>query len=514
MLARTARLVKRTTIVVAVIAITLLGVRAWDSLGGPPLEPWHIIVPEEMTIDEMDKASWTDYLAHEDAMFRTLRADLSADLEPEDKTDINRYFEGSPIFTGNFKQDWNRSYEIRPKGEVLGAVVLLHGLTDSPYSLRHIAEHYADRGFLAIGVRVPGHGTVPAALTEATWEDWMAAVRLAMREARAQAGPDRPVHMVGFSNGGALALKYSLDTLADPALPRADRLVLLSPMIGVTQFARFAGLAGIPAILPSFAKAAWLGIVPEFNPFKYNSFPVNGARQSFELTQELQGQISREAKAGTLEKLPPVLTFQSVLDFTVSTRAIITAFYSLLPQNGSELVLFDINRGSPFGGLFTRAADTALNAMLPAPPRRFRTVIVTNAQPGDPAVVARILEPGATEDRVLPLGVDYPADVFSLSHVALPFPVTDSLYGATPDPDDGDFGVHLGAIAARGERGALIVNLDSLLRTSFNPFFDQLIARIDREIDRSVGAVPGSETQPETAPPTPGSAPPAPATGG
>ena len=51
-------------------------------------------------------------------------------------------------------------------------------------------------------------------------------------------------------------------------------------MIGLTSFARFAGLAGLPAVLPAFAKAAWLAVLPEFNPFKYNSFPINGARQA------------------------------------------------------------------------------------------------------------------------------------------------------------------------------------------------------------------------------------------
>jgi alpha-beta hydrolase superfamily lysophospholipase len=44
--------------------------------------------------------------------------------------------------------------------------VLLHGLTDSPYSLRHIAKLYRERGFVAIGIRMPGHGTVPAGLTD------------------------------------------------------------------------------------------------------------------------------------------------------------------------------------------------------------------------------------------------------------------------------------------------------------------------------------------------------------
>ena len=178
---------------------------------------------------------------------------------------------------------------MEPDGTPAGAVVLLHGLTDSPYSLRHVAKLYRDRGFVAIGLRLPGHGTVPAGLTDVRWEDWMAATRLAIREARRRVPAPAPLHLVGFSNGGALAVKYALDAIEDPKLPRADRIVLFTPMIGITRFARFAGLAGLPALLPPFANAAWLSVVPEFNPFKYNSFPVNGARQSYRLTDALQG---------------------------------------------------------------------------------------------------------------------------------------------------------------------------------------------------------------------------------
>jgi alpha-beta hydrolase superfamily lysophospholipase len=57
---------------------------------------------------------------------------------------------------------------------------------------------------------VPAHGTVPAALTDVEWEDWMAATRLAVREARRLTGPSAPLHLVGFSNGGALALMLRL----------------------------------------------------------------------------------------------------------------------------------------------------------------------------------------------------------------------------------------------------------------------------------------------------------------
>ena len=81
-------------------------------------------------------------------------------------------------------------------------------------------------------------------------------------------------------------------------LAQADRLILVSPMIGITSFARFAGLAALPAMFPAFAKAAWLGILPEFNPFKYNSFPVNGAGQSHRLTVALQDRLARDRARG------------------------------------------------------------------------------------------------------------------------------------------------------------------------------------------------------------------------
>jgi alpha-beta hydrolase superfamily lysophospholipase len=370
------------------------------------------------------------------------------------------------------------------------AVSLPHGLTDSPYSQRHIAARYAEHGFVAIVPRLPAHGTVPAALTEIEWEDWMAATRLAVREARARIGPDPPLHLVGFSNGGALAMKYALDAIEDPDLSPPDRLVLISPMIGITAFARFAGFAALPAILPKFAKAAWLGILPEFNPFKYNSFPVNGARQSWDLSQALQEQIRRLAQGDGLASLPPVLTFQSVVDFTVSTRAIITSLYLHLPANGSELVLFDMNRSVKLGVLLSSAADAVLERILPPPPRRFRTAVITNAGDGD-EVVERVLEAGAASEQVRPLGLVYPLGVFSLSHVALPFPPSDRLYGSDPDPDE-DFGITLGTIAARGERGALIVSLDSLLRMSSNPFFPYMIGRIEEGIgpDARTAAAP------------------------
>ena len=475
------KMIRRTALLLAVIVVTLLAVRVYDLQRGAPLEPWHTFVPHELKTKAIDDANWADYLKAEDRIFADVLHEVSQKLDAGERIPVNRYFEGSPVYPEGFSQDWNRSYALEPDGAPVGAVVFLHGLTDLPYSLRHIARRYRESGYVAIAIRLPAHGTVPGALTDVDWRDWMAATRLAVREARRRIGPSLPLHMIGFSNGGALAVKYALDALEDPKLTRPDRLVLISPMIGITRFARFAGFAALPSIFPAFAKAAWLSVLPEFNPFKYNSFPVNGARQSYLLTNALQQQITRLAQEKRLDRLAPLLTFQSVIDFTVSTRAIVSALYAQLPSNGSELVLFDLNRTAKFGQLLRTASDAALSRVLPAPPQLFRTTIIANANPDSGEVVERVTEAGAVEERSRALGLSYPPGVYSLSHVALPFPMSDSLYGLQPDLIE-NFGVNLGALAPRGERGTLIVSLDALLRMSSNPFFPYMIERIEEGI--------------------------------
>ncbi len=497
MRAKFLRATKWAVILVGFAAAVFFAIRIYVVQSGPPLERWHTYVPHEMRASELDAADWKRYLAEEARIFETLRTEVTQKLDAEDRVPFNRYFDGSPIYPARFSQDFNRSYVLEPAGPPVGAVVLLHGLTDSPYSQRHIASAYRDHGFVAVVIRLPAHGTVPAALTDVEWEDWSAATRLAVREARRRTAPTAPLHLVGFSNGGALALKYALDAIADPQLARPDRLVLISPMIGITRFARFAGLAGVPALLPAFAKAAWLGIVPEFNPFKYNSFPVNGARQSYRLTSVLQQQIVRYAREGRLAELPPILTFQSVIDFTVNTLAIVAALYDRLPSNGSELVLFDVNRTVKFGPLLRRSADTAVTRLLPPGARSYRTTIITNADDHSSDAIERTTEAGATTEHARPLGLRYPAGFYSLSHVALPFPMTDSLYGLTPDPPD-EFGINLGALAPRGERNVLIASLDALLRASSNPFFSYMIGRIEETADaRALGSSVAVTTAPK-----------------
>jgi len=481
MLQRTRFWIRRLLLLLALVIIILLALRVAVTERGPALQLWHTWLPEELSDSQLDRSDWAGYLRNEQRIFTEMKRNVSDRLPESSAETYNRYAEQSPVYPARFATDWNRSYQLLPDGKPRGAVVLLHGLTDSPYSLRHFAADYQQQGYAVVAIRLPGHGTVPASLTRIEWEDWLAATRLAVREAQKLIPAGAPLQIVGFSNGGALAMKYTLDALEDPALPRPNRLILISPMIGVSSYARYAGLAGLPSLLPAFARSAWLSILPEFNPFKYNSFPVKAARQSWLLTSALQSQLHRDRESGLLEKLPPVLTFQSVADATVSTPAVVRGLYNLLPANGSELVLFDVNRSVRLSPLMRPAALHAAENLLPPTPRNYAVTLVTNAAPDSNSAVARTTPAGSATTVSAPLGISYPADVYSLSHVALPFPLSDSLYGRLPAKPN-EFGVSFGILTPRGERAVLMVSLDMLMRQASNPFWPWMRQRVNQTL--------------------------------
>lgn len=94
-------------------------------------------------------------------------------------------------------------------------------------------------------------------------------------------GSGLPFVLVGYSMGGALAVDYVLEALDSSELPVPERLVLLSPAIGVSPAGILGSWHKALSWLPYFEKFRWLDILLEYDPFKYNSFPKNAGRQMF-----------------------------------------------------------------------------------------------------------------------------------------------------------------------------------------------------------------------------------------
>ncbi len=125
-------LAKKTGMVVGIVLFVLLAVRVYLSQQGPELHLWHTWRADEMSVREMDNADFAGYIAREDAIFADLDRAVTAKAEGEERTPLNRYYRQSLVWPGQFTPDANRSFILMPAGKPRGAVVLLHGLTDSP----------------------------------------------------------------------------------------------------------------------------------------------------------------------------------------------------------------------------------------------------------------------------------------------------------------------------------------------------------------------------------------------
>lgn len=102
-------------------------------------------------------------------------------------------------------------------------VLLCHGFTGTPQSLRPWGEYLADRGYSVRIPLLPGHGTTWQEMNQTRWEDWYAAVDATFRELHEAS---ERVVVCGLSMGGALALQ-----LAQGHGPRISGLVLVNPAV-------------------------------------------------------------------------------------------------------------------------------------------------------------------------------------------------------------------------------------------------------------------------------------------
>ena len=477
--------VRLSLALILIVATVVVGAAVDARYRLPDLQPWHRNAPRsEVRAGDVDERfTLADYLRREQQVFDEVRTGVEDVLPAAGDYAVNRYVRASRSSPSRLDHDYNRTFEVEPD-TLRGGALLIHGLTDAPYSMRAIADELRSDGYYSLALRMPGHGTVPAGLVTSGADDWNAAVRLGVRHVRSRIGPGLPLVLVGYSNGGALVTRYTLDALEDSSLPRPDRLVLVSPMIGVTPMARMASVISALGFIPYFEKARWLDVVPEYNPFKYNSFPANAGRQTYDITRDLQQRLARLGADGRLKQLPPVLTFQSLVDATVSTPAIVANLYNRLPPNGSALVLFDFNRHARLDQFIRPEDHTLIARLFEKRPRDYRVTLVTNARSNTLEVAARDVTPGSTTPVDEPLGLEWSRDVFSLSHVALPFAPTDPVYGnmATESPEGP---VALGLLSPRGERAVLIVPIDVLMRVSSNPFFPYLARRISEWVSVS-----------------------------
>ncbi len=335
--------------------------------------------------------------------------------------------------------DMRSPFELLPSAscpqQIQRGFLLVHGLTDSPYLLRAVANSLQAQFPCAL-IRTllsPGHSTVPGDLLGVRLADWETTFAWGVQNVLSQVDE---LTVLGYSNGSALALNY-LNREVGNADSMIDRMILVSP--GLRPADRRAWLAPWLKFL-----SPWIYKRADLDAVKYESFPTNAASEFYKLTQQ-----------ATADDAPvlntPTLMIVSGDDTT--TDAAVAADVYCNRIDGPEKALLWYQSSSEQSQLPVNCEGIELIE----------------------------LNTDSASDRVI-----------SLSHIALTTPMNDPHYGidgrypvclsheAFPDRFERCLGDNSGSVYAESTfldanglyEGAIV------RRTSFNPDFDSMMNKI------------------------------------
>jgi carboxylesterase len=179
-------------------------------------------------------------------------------------------------------------------------VLVSHGFTGSPYSMKPWGRSLAERGYAVEVPRLPGHGTTWQELNTTTWADWYAEVSRALTKLRAE---NDAVVLAGLSMGGALLLQLAEEHDADIA-----GLVLVNPAIA-TKRKDVKLLPVLKHVIPAFPAIANDIKRPGGNEYGYPKTPLKAAHSMMMAWPGIAAGLGKITK--------PVLYFRSSEDHVV-----------------------------------------------------------------------------------------------------------------------------------------------------------------------------------------------------
>lgn len=230
--------------------------------------------------------------------------------------------------------DFIAPFELHNKDSKKG-ILLIHGLTDSPFLFHDLAAHFFDSGISVRTLLLPGHGTAASDLIDVDSKDW---------EQAANYGIERmlkdfdEVYLGGFSTGGALILNYLMQK--ESVAPGVKGTLLWAPASKANSDLIWA--AGIVDYLPF---VDWSDKEADIDFAKYESFPYNAAAQVHRLMKQINGSNSRTRNMQDI----PLLTIVSEVDQTISsdaTMSLIAEWHDPInrPNTGNDTLIYYGNK--------------------------------------------------------------------------------------------------------------------------------------------------------------------------
>jgi carboxylesterase len=219
---------------------------------------------------------------------------------------MNMAIEGAP-------QGYLDDFAVRGNGEngKIG-ILLIHGFTGSPSSMRPWAEFFSARGYTVRVPRLPGHGTHWEDLNRVSWQEWP---NRALTELIELNKTCEKVFIFGLSMGGGTTLYL--------AAHHGDKLagmVLVNPMIHIPGLAvKFSPiLARFRSHLPSVGNDIKR---PNVSEYGYDALPTKGVLEL--------GKLLKSARSTLGLVRSPLMLFHSTDDH-------------VLPVSNTEIVLAEV----------------------------------------------------------------------------------------------------------------------------------------------------------------------------
>jgi carboxylesterase len=184
-------------------------------------------------------------------------------------------------------------------------VLLCHGFTGSPQSLRPWAEYLAAAGLSVSLPRLPGHGTTWQEMSRTRWEDWFAEVDRAFDELQSRS---QEIFVMGLSMGGCLALR-----LAELRGTAVRGLVLVNPSL-TADTKLFLLVPVLKYVVPSLKGIASDIKKPGIAETGYDRTPVKAAATLPGLWRTTQQHLA--------ELTQPILVFHSATDHVVGPASV------------------------------------------------------------------------------------------------------------------------------------------------------------------------------------------------
>lgn len=200
-------------------------------------------------------------------------------------------------------------------------VLLIHGYTGTPAEMRLLGEHLQQEGYTVLGVRLPGHGTVPQELNETNWQDWYSEAERGFYRLQQCC---REVMVAGLSMGGLLAMVVAAK------LPVTKAVFMAAPIY--VQDWRAPLLPFLKYFIHYLRKKKRNYFTAEKYNLAYNVMPVKPLSSLFALTELCKQKLLPQITI-------PCLIMQSTVEHTVKPSSA-AYIYEHLGSQCKELVWY------------------------------------------------------------------------------------------------------------------------------------------------------------------------------